>query len=213
MSASFVEQLLASAAVLEAMAAQAEQVEQIAGQVCNTLLRGGVLFTCGNGGSATDAQHLAEELIARYRDNRRALPAIALTADSAVLTCIGNDFGFERVFARQLEALARPGDLLLCFSTSGNSPNIVAALRAAHARGATTIALLGKDGGAARSLADLPLVVASDDTARVQEAHLQVLHYICEVVEQAVTGRGDEGQGEGDPPADISGARRQPPPI
>jgi D-sedoheptulose 7-phosphate isomerase len=182
----FMEQLAAAHATLRDLAAQTEKVEQIAALVRDTLLHGGLVLACGNGGSATDAQHLAEELIARYRVNRRALPAIALTADSAVLTCIGNDFGFEQVFARQVEGLARSGDLLVCFSTSGNSPNIVAALHAARARGAGSIALLGKDGGAARGLADLALVVASDDTARIQEAHLQVLHYICEVVEQTV---------------------------
>jgi D-sedoheptulose 7-phosphate isomerase len=186
----FLAQLDASCAVIRSLAAQVELVERIAARVRDTVLGGHLLLTCGNGGSATDAQHLAEELIARYRSNRRALPAIALTADSAVLTCIGNDFGYEQVFARQVEALAGPGDLVLCFSTSGSSPNIVAALHAARARGAGSIALLGKDGGAARGLADLALVVASDDTARIQEAHLQVLHYICEVVEAAVTREG-----------------------
>ncbi|MEP7188538.1 MAG: SIS domain-containing protein [Roseiflexaceae bacterium] len=183
---SFQSQLDAGLAVLQSLASQSEQIEQIAATVRDTLLAGRTLLTCGNGGSATDAQHLAEELIGRYRANRRALPAIALTADSAALTCIANDFGYDAVFARQVEGLARPGDLLLCFSTSGNSPNISAALRAAGARGAGTIALLGKDGGAARSLADHALVVASDDTAHIQAAHLQILHYICELVEHAV---------------------------
>ena len=179
-------QLDASCAVIQSLAAQAELIERIAVQVRDTLLGGNLLLTCGNGGSATDAQHLAEELIGRYRANRRALPALALTADTAALTCIANDFGYEQVFARQVEALARPGDLLVCFSTSGSSPNVVAALHAARSRGALGVALLGKDGGAARGLADLALVVASDDTARIQEAHLQVLHYICEVVEEAI---------------------------
>jgi D-sedoheptulose 7-phosphate isomerase len=186
----FTEQLTAAQATLRELAEQAGTVERIAALVRDTLLRGGLVLACGNGGSATDAQHLAEELIARYRANRRALPALALTADSAVLTCIGNDFGFEQVFARQLEGLARPGDLLVCFSTSGNSPNIVAALRAARVRGALSVALLGKDGGAARPLADVPLVVAHEDTARIQEAHLQIVHYICEVVERAVLAEG-----------------------
>ena len=187
MSPSFQSQIEASLAVLGALAGQAGQVEAIAARVRDTVLGGNLLLTCGNGGSATDAQHLAEELIGRYRSNRRALPAVALTADSAALTCIANDFGFDDVFSRQVAGLARPGDLLLCFSTSGSSPNILAALRAARSRGAGTIALLGKDGGAAKDLADLALVVAASDTARIQEAHLQVLHYICEVVEDAVT--------------------------
>ena len=186
MSPSFQSQIEASLTVLGALAQQADQVEAIAARVRDTVLGGHLLLTCGNGGSATDAQHLAEELIGRYRSNRRALPAVALTADTAALTCIANDFGFDDVFSRQVEGLARPGDLLLCFSTSGGSPNILAALRAARARGAGTIALLGKDGGAAKDLADLALVVAASDTARIQEAHLQVLHYICEVIEQAV---------------------------
>jgi D-sedoheptulose 7-phosphate isomerase len=179
-------QLDASCAVIQALAGQADTIDHIAARVRDALLDGHLLLTCGNGGSATDAQHLAEELTGRYRANRRALPAIALTADSAALTSIANDFGYQQIFARQVEALARPGDLLLCFSTSGNSPNILAALAAARACGAYSIALLGKDGGAARALADLPLVVASGDTARIQEAHLQILHYICEVVEEAV---------------------------
>ena len=182
----FQAQLDASIAVLGALGQQAAQAEAIAARVRDALLAGLMLLTCGNGGSATDAQHLAEELIGRYRGNRRALAAVALTADSAALTCIANDFGYDAVFARQVEGLGRPGDLLLCFSTSGNSPNIAAALRAARARGLGTIALLGKDGGAARELADLALVVPAGDTARIQEAHLQVLHYICEVVEAAL---------------------------
>ena len=183
------EQLDASCAVIQSLAAQAELVERIAALARDTLLDGHMLLTCGNGGSATDAQHLAEELIGRYRANRRALPAVALTADSAALTCIANDFGYDQVFARQVEGLARPGDLLVCFSTSGNSPNVIAALRTARERGLGTIALLGKDGGGARELADLVLVVPSADTAHIQEAHLQVLHYICEVIEVAVTSR------------------------
>lgn len=184
--ASFQHQVDEITTVLGELVAQAAMIDAIAVQVRDTLLGGGKLYTAGNGGSATDAQHLAEELIARYRSNRRALPAIALTADSSVLTCIGNDFGYESVFSRQIEALVGPGDLLLVFTTSGNSPNILAALHTAKQRGGTTIALLGKDGGACRGLADFELIVASANTARIQEAHLQVLHYICEVVEAAV---------------------------
>ena len=183
---SFQAQIDASLRALADMAGQAALVEEIAGRVCDAVTHGHLLLTCGNGGSATDAQHLAEELIGRYRGNRRALPAVSLAADVSALTCIANDFGYDAVFARQLEGLGKPGDVLVCFSTSGNSPNITAALRAARAAGVFSIALLGKDGGAARALADLPLVVQASDSARIQEAHLQVLHYICEVVEQAV---------------------------
>jgi len=188
MQPAFQTQLNASLAVLQSLAQQANLIEAIAARVYETVAQGRLLLTCGNGGSATDAQHLAEELIGRYRSNRRALPAVALTADSAALTCIANDFGYDVVFARQIEGLGKPGDLLLCFSTSGNSPNIIAALRAARDRGLGTIALLGKDGGAARELAELALVVPTTDTAHIQEAHLQVLHYVCEVVEVALSG-------------------------
>jgi D-sedoheptulose 7-phosphate isomerase len=184
-------QLDASCSVIQSLAELTDTIDHIAARVRDALLDGHMLLTCGNGGSATDAQHLAEELTGLYRANRRALPAIALTADTAALTCIANDFGYEQVFARQVEALARPGDLLLCFSTSGNSPNILAALAAARTCGAYSIAVLGKNGGAARELADLPLVVASADTARIQEAHLQILHYICEVVEGALAPVGE----------------------
>jgi len=186
MQPAFQTQLNASLTILQSLAGQAELIEAIAARVYETVAQGRLLLTCGNGGSATDAQHLAEELIGRYRSNRRALPAVALTADSAALTCIANDFGYDVVFARQIEGLGKPGDLLVCFSTSGNSPNIIAALRAARDHGLGTIALLGKDGGGARELADLALVVPVADTARIQEAHLQVLHYICEVVEVAI---------------------------
>lgn len=189
MQPAFGTQLDASLQVLQALAQQAALIETIAARIYDTVANGRLLLTCGNGGSATDAQHLAEELIGRYRSNRRALPAVALTADSSALTCIANDFGYEAVFARQIEGLGKPGDMLVCFSTSGNSPNIAAALKTARAQGLGTIALLGKDGGAARALADLALVVPASDTARIQEAHLQVLHYICEVVEVAITGQ------------------------
>ena len=186
MTPSFEQQLSEISTVLAALRAQAATVDAIAALVRDTVLGGGTLYTAGNGGSSTDAQHLAEELIGRYRSNRRALPAVSLTADSSVLTCIANDFGYEAIFSRQIEGLMRPGDVLVAFSTSGNSPNIVAALEAARARGGNTIALLGKTGGACQGLADLELIVASNNTARIQEAHLQVLHYICEVVEAAL---------------------------
>lgn len=183
---SFQNQLDASIEILTGLNQHAALVERIAARVRDTVLQGQVLLTCGNGGSATDAQHLAEELVGRYRGNRRALPAVSLASDVSAITCIANDFGYDAIFARQLQGLGKPGDVLVCFSTSGNSPNIIAALHAARERGIFSIALLGKDGGAARTLADLALVVAADDSARVQEAHLQVLHYICEVIEQAV---------------------------
>jgi D-sedoheptulose 7-phosphate isomerase len=183
----FTTQLETSIDTFRQLQQQAATVEQIASEICTGLLAGRTLLTCGNGGSAADALHLAEELIGRYRSNRRAYPAICLAADSAALTCIANDFGYDQVFARQVEGLARPGDLLVVFSTSGKSPGILAALGAARAKGARTIALLGKGGGPAKGMADLELVIANDESARIQEAHMQVVHYICEVVEQAST--------------------------
>lgn len=140
------------------------------------LKAGGKLLTCGNGGSAADAMHLVEELIGNYHRRRRALAAICLCADAATLTCIGNDYGFEQIFARQIEALARPGDVLVGFTTSGNSPNVLAAFAAAKARGVTTILLAGKGGGQARGNCDYELIVPSDDTARIQEVHTLILH-------------------------------------
>lgn len=134
------------------------------------------LLTAGNGGSAADALHLAEELVGRFDKDRISLPAIALCADASLLTCIANDFGFDQVFSRQVEGLGRPGDVLVIFSTSGNSANIVAALQAAKSRQLHTIAVLGKNGGAAKGLADHELIVPSDVTARIQEVHTFILH-------------------------------------
>ncbi|MEF2277448.1 glycosyltransferase [Deinococcus sp. YIM 134068] len=149
--------------------------------------RGNKVLVCGNGGSAADAQHFAAELVGRFRrDGRRGLPVIALTADSALLTAWSNDVGFGDVFARQVEAFGCAGDLLLVISTSGQSPNVVAALGAARERGLTTLALLGGSGGAAHPLADLPLLVACGDTPRIQEVQLLALHLICELVEEQI---------------------------
>jgi D-sedoheptulose 7-phosphate isomerase len=188
MSISFRAQLDESLAVFEAFAAQAEAADAICRLVAEAVLAGRTLFTCGNGGSAADAIHLAEELVGRYRASRRPFAAICLNSDVGALTCIANDFGYEQVFARQLEALARPGDLLALFSTSGGSPNILAALRAARARGVTSVALLGKGGGPALALADHALVVPSDNSARIQEVHTLILHAICEEIEGRAVG-------------------------
>ncbi|NTU83465.1 MAG: SIS domain-containing protein [Chloroflexales bacterium] len=170
-------------AVLQSFAAQGEAVDAVTCLVADAVLDGHTLFTCGNGGSAADAIHLAEEMVGRYRGDRRPLAAICLNTDVGALTCIANDFGYEQIFARQLQALGRPGDVLVAFSTSGGSPNILAALDTARAAGLTTIALLGKDGGAARELADHALVIPSASSARIQEVHGLILHAICEEVE------------------------------
>ncbi len=151
--------------------------------VADALGRGGKLLVFGNGGSAADAQHVASELVNRLRRERRALAAIALTTDTSVVTSIGNDASFDAVFARQIEALGRPGDVALAISTSGRSPNVVAALAAAARGGLGTIALTGRDGGAAGRAAAVHVKVPSDSTARVQEVHRTLLHVICELVE------------------------------
>ncbi|MGF1633812.1 MAG: SIS domain-containing protein [Phycisphaerae bacterium] len=143
----------------------------------------GKLLIAGNGGSAADAMHFAEELVVRYQKNRRAFAAIALT-DPTVLTCCGNDFGYEKVFARQVEALGRPGDVLVVFSTSGNSPNCVAAVDEAKKAGLRSLAFLGKDGGALKGQCDVEFLVPSDTTARIQEVHQLLYHAICQWVDQ-----------------------------
>ncbi|MFN2398447.1 MAG: SIS domain-containing protein [Gemmatimonadaceae bacterium] len=151
--------------------------------VRDTLRGGGTLFFCGNGGSAADAQHLATEYVVRYMRTRRAYPAVALTTDTSLLTAAGNDLGFEEIFARQVEALAKVGDLLVVHSTSGNSPNILRAAEAARVKGVRVLAFTAGDGGKLRALADHSLVVPTDRTDRAQEIHLCIEHRICELVE------------------------------
>jgi D-sedoheptulose 7-phosphate isomerase len=141
------------------------------------------LLTFGNGGSAADAQHFAAEFVGRFQRERRAAPAIALTTDTSILTAIGNDYGFDRVFARQVEALGESGDVAFGITTSGSSANVIEALRVAQQRGLTTVALTGRDGGRAGKLVDIHLNVADESTARVQEVHRTLLHVICELVE------------------------------
>ena len=144
---------------------------------------GGKLLLIGNGGSAADAQHFAAELVGRFLRERRPLPAVALTTDSSILTAVGNDYGFEEVFARQVEALARPGDLVLGISTSGNSANVQRGLNAARDRGCQTIALLGRDGGRIAAGVDLALTVAVAETPAIQEAHGTMIHILCDLIE------------------------------
>lgn len=164
----------------------ASDIARAAVLVRDTLARGGTLFFCGNGGSAADAQHMATEYVVRYMRNRRALPAIALTTDTSLLTAAGNDLGFDEIFARQVEALARPGDLLIIHSTSGNSPNVLRAADAAHRKGVPVLSLSARDGGALRARSDLALVIPTDRTDRAQELHLCVQHLLCELVEEAL---------------------------
>ena len=165
-----------------------ERLEGLVGRVEETLHAGGKILTCGNGGSACDAQHLASELVGRYKEERRPLAAIALNSDGSILTCLSNDYDYARVFARQIEALARPGDLLLAFTTSGRSPNVLEALRAARTLGVGTAAFLGRDGGPARDLTELAIVVPSDETARIQECHGLMIHLLCEALDLRLRG-------------------------
>lgn len=151
--------------------------------VRGVLANGRTLFFCGNGGSAADAQHIATEYVVRYMRNRRALPAIALTTDTSLLTAAGNDLGFDQIFSRQVEALVREGDLLVVHSTSGNSPNVIRAAEAARAQGAKVLVLTARDGGALRPLADVAIVVPTERTDRAQELHLMIQHVICELAE------------------------------
>lgn len=171
--------------------AGAAAVAEAAGAVVGALREGHAVLVFGNGGSAADAQHFAAELVGRFVTERRALPAVALTTDTSALTALANDYGYDRVFARQVEALGREGDVALGITTSGASPNVLAAFEAARARGMVTIALTGRDGGAAGRAAAIHVNVASDVTARIQEAHMTVLHLICEIVDEELGGDGN----------------------
>jgi D-sedoheptulose 7-phosphate isomerase len=171
----------------------ADDIEQITNAIIRCFQQGGKLLICGNGGSAADAQHVAGEFVNRFSYDRAALPAIALTTDSSILTCISNDSAFENIFSRQVEALGRPGDILVGISTSGGSPNIHKALEVARALGLTAIAFTGEKGREKLvSKCDLCLVVPSADTPRIQESHIFVWHVICGVVERKLFPRPDE---------------------
>lgn len=181
-------------AALRELAATAERVahelvpdiERALAMVRLTVSEGGTLLFCGNGGSAADAQHMATEYVIRYMRNRRAYPALALTTDTSLITAAGNDFGFDHIFSRQVEALGKCGDLLIIHSTSGNSPNVLRAAEAARAKGIPVLALSAKDGGALRALADHMILVPTDRTDRAQEIHLCIQHAICDAIEQTL---------------------------
>jgi D-sedoheptulose 7-phosphate isomerase len=159
-------------------------LERALTMVRETVARGGTLFFCGNGGSAADAQHIATEYVVRYARNRGAYPAVALTTDTSLLTAAGNDFGFDEIFARQVDALAKPSDLLVIHSTSGNSPNVLRAAETARTKGVRVLAFSARDGGKLRGLADHSVVIPTPRTDRAQELHLCVEHLICDFVEQ-----------------------------
>jgi len=165
---------------------QAPTIVAIAERVVETFRRGGKLLLCGNGGSAADAQHIAAEFVSRFRRERHGLPAIALTTDTSILTAISNDYGYERVFARQVEALGRPGDMVIGISTSGISASVIAAMRAARNGGMATVGFTGASGGTLVDHVDLCLCVPSHNTARIQEVHITVAHTVCEIVERTL---------------------------
>lgn len=152
----------------------------------STLQSGNTIFWCGNGGSASESSHLATELVGRFKENRISLPSISLNADTTAITCIANDFGYDEIFARQLQGLSKPGDLLIVLSTSGTSPNIIKVLEQARASNLRSIALLGKGGGPALELAEISILVPGTETARIQEVHLLIGHTFCELAEHSL---------------------------
>jgi len=179
-----------AARVADAMAGEIAEVAEVAAA---GVVDGHKLMFCGNGGSAADAQHLATEYVVRFREDRTALPALALTTDTSLLTAGANDLGFEHVFARQVEALGRPGDVLFLHSTSGNSPNLLRAAEAARSRGVTTVAMLAKGGGELAGRVDHAIVLPTDEGAHAQELHLAIGHIICELVEERYHADRSEG--------------------
>ncbi|MEO7985350.1 MAG: SIS domain-containing protein [Gemmatimonadales bacterium] len=175
------------ARVVNACKALGDGITALAGRYAEVLRSGGTIYFCGNGGSAADAQHIVAEYVVRYARKRRPLAAVALTTDTSILTAVGNDFGFEAIFARQIEALCAPGDLLVLHSTSGRSANLLAAARAARGMGVGTAAFVGAAGGELAGLVDEAVVVPSVSTGRIQVLHLALEHLIVELVEEALT--------------------------
>jgi D-sedoheptulose 7-phosphate isomerase len=173
-------------AVIQSIHAQQPLLERIASEMTTAVVAGKKVLWCGNGGSAADSQHLAAELMGRFRRERRALASIALTTDTSILTAIGNDYGYEHVFRRQVEALCQKGDILVGISTSGNSKNVCLALEEAKKRGAFTVAFTGQGGGAMVGIAHAALCINSKDTARIQEGHILCGHMLCDWIELSI---------------------------
>ncbi|UCG35615.1 MAG: D-sedoheptulose 7-phosphate isomerase [Candidatus Omnitrophota bacterium] len=171
---------------LAALEANQETIKKIASLCIWTLQNKGKIILMGNGGRAADAQHLAAEFVGRFKMDRAALPALALSINTSILTAVGNDYGFDEVFARQISALANPEDIVVGISTSGNSKNVIKAIKKAKEKGIKTVGFLGKDGGELKKLVDVALVIASADTPRIQEMHILSGHIICEIVEKAL---------------------------
>jgi D-sedoheptulose 7-phosphate isomerase len=180
-----------SIAVKQAALGLVPDIARAGALIVDRLERGGKVLSCGNGGSAADAQHFSSELLGRFEADRPSLPAVALTTDSSTLTAVANDYGYERVFARQVDALGTAADLLLAISTSGNSGNVVEAIRSAHARRMAVVALTGRDGGRMAGMLaarDIELRVPSDRTVRIQEVHLLIVHSLCDLIDAAFSG-------------------------
>lgn len=169
------------------MGGMEEDLEKASLMAVKVLKRGNKILLCGNGGSAADAQHIAAELVGRYKTERRGLPAVAITTDTSALTAIANDYGYDRVFDRQTEALANKGDLLIGISTSGNSANIISALKLAKEMGCETLGFSGRDGGKMNEVCDVNLVVPSNDTPRIQEMHILFGHTICQIIDDELS--------------------------
>ncbi|MFI4930924.1 MAG: SIS domain-containing protein [Burkholderiales bacterium] len=186
MSLPFAQHLTQHRELFAQLDAMAPDVARAAACMSDALRSGGKLMFCGNGGSAADSQHLASEFTGRFVDDRRPLAALALSTDSSALTCIANDYAFDQVFERQLRGLGRQGDVLVAISTSGRSGNVLRAVQAARETGIAVVGLLGRDGGTLKALCDVALVVPSDTTARIQEAHIFIGHTLCAMVEQAL---------------------------
>ena len=163
------------------------KIEEVSNILVNVLSNGNTIFWCGNGGSAGDSQHLAAELIGRYKKDRRPLKSLALTTDSSAITCIANDYSYEKIFERQIEGLGVNGDALIGITTSGNSANVINALSKCSEIGVTSICLLGKDGGVAKSVADHSIIVESDSTARIQEMHIMIGQIFCDLIEHGLS--------------------------
>lgn len=187
-SQTFSDQILDHQNLFSDLASQRSDIIKAGELVIDTIDQKGKILVCGNGGSASDAQHFAAELVGRFEHDRRALPAIALTTDTSILTAVGNDYGYESVFVRQVAGLGTASDLLIAISTSGNSKNINLAVETAHNMGIKTVGLTGRKGGELSKLADLPIIIPHDITARIQEVHIFVLHFWALMVENHIIG-------------------------
>ena len=173
--------------VAEQMHSLTDDIAKISSFCINSIRSGGKILIFGNGGSAADAQHIAAELVGRYKSERKGLPAVALTTDTSILTSIGNDLGYDQIFQRQIEALAKPEDLVIGISTSGNSLNVISALKLSKKIGCKTIGLSGSDGGDMSKICDVNIVVPASDTPRIQEMHILIGHTLCQLIEQSLT--------------------------